>query len=184
MRREQLSTGLMDEGKSWVANGQERHCRFNAPTGRGLHNDLGGNSWKRNNRIFRVPDRVKITSASYCQLLESNLLPWLDDVFLQKRKTFAFHHDNAPAHSAKATQHILASLGISGKRLMVWPPCSSDLNAHWEPVGDSEAGHLQRWEAVHVKRKFVEINPGVANNLPGYEMKKKWLNHLISELWR
>ena len=47
---------------------------------------------------FRVPDGVKITSAACCRLLESNLLPWLDDVPLQKRKTFVFQHDNAPAH--------------------------------------------------------------------------------------
>ena len=80
-------------------------------------------------RFFRVLDGVKITSASYCQLLESNLLPWLDDVPLQKRKTFVFQHENAPAHSAKATQQFLSSLGINGNRLMIWPPCSPELNS-------------------------------------------------------
>ena len=113
-------------GKGWVANGQESHCRFRRQQGgimiwAGIVGDeLIGH--------FRVPDRIKITSASYCQLLGSNLLPWLDDVPLKKRKTFVFQHNNAPALSTKATQHILASLGISGKRLMVWPPCSPDLN--------------------------------------------------------
>ena len=67
---------------------------------------------------LRVPYGVKITSALYYLLLELNLLPWLDEVLLQKRKTFA--------HSAKAMQHFFASLGTSGKHLMVWPPYYPD----------------------------------------------------------
>ena len=55
---------------------------------------------------FRVSDGVKITSASYYQLLESNLHPWLDAVPLQKHNTFVFQHDNAPAHYTKATQYL------------------------------------------------------------------------------
>ena len=72
-------------------------------------------------RPFLVPNGVKITFASYCQLLESYLLSWLDDMPLQKREPFVFQYDIAPAHSAQTTEHFLASLGISGKRSMVWP---------------------------------------------------------------
>ena len=57
---------------------------------------------------FLLTNGVLNTSASYFQLLESNFLPLLDGVTLQKRKPFVFLHDNAPAHSAKATQHFLA----------------------------------------------------------------------------
>ena len=64
--------------------------------------------------FFRIPVGVKVTFALYCQLLEQNPLPWLDDVPLQKRETSVFQYDDAPVHSAKATKHILASLGISG----------------------------------------------------------------------
>ena len=67
----------------------------------------------------QVPEGVKITSAAYCQLLESALLPRLEDVPLLKRCKLIFQHDNAPYLSAKATQ---------GDRLMVLPAFSPDLN--------------------------------------------------------
>lgn len=45
-----------------------------------------------------------------------------------RRQQLIFMHDNAPSHAAKATVSFLATLGIKGKTLMTWPPCSPDLN--------------------------------------------------------
>ena len=67
----------------------------------------------------RVPESVKVTSVAYYQLLESALLPWLKDVPLLKRCKLIFQQDNAPSHSAKATQAFLLSIGFEGDRLMV-----------------------------------------------------------------
>ena len=76
----------------------------------------------------RVPEGVKLTSVAYCNLLESVLMEWLDDVPLSLRKNVVFMHDNAPSHSAKATTEFLASIGFKDDNLMQWPACSPDLN--------------------------------------------------------
>ena len=75
-----------------------------------------------------MPEGVKITSAAYCQLFESALIPWLEDVPLLKRCKLIFQHDNGPSHSAEATKAFLSSIGFEGDRLMVLPACSPDLN--------------------------------------------------------
>ena len=43
-----------------------------------------------------------LTSMTYCDLLESVLLPWLEDLPFSSRRKVIFMHDNA-SHSAKAT---------------------------------------------------------------------------------
>jgi len=115
-------------GKGWVANGQERHTRLRRQQGGGGVMIWAGIIGDELVGPVRVPDGVKITSQAYCKLLESVLLPWLDDVPLAKLNRLIFQHDNAPSHSAKATQAFLSSIGFKGNRLMVWPACSPDLN--------------------------------------------------------
>jgi len=44
---------------------------------------------------IRVPEGVKIPFTAYCQLLESALLPWLENVPLLKRCKLIFQQDNA-----------------------------------------------------------------------------------------
>ena len=68
--------------------------------------------------LFLVPDGLKINSVNYCLL---NSLS--DDV----RKSIIFHQDKAPSHASCFTKSWLAYLGITGKRLMDWPPQSPDL---------------------------------------------------------
>ena len=58
-------------GKGWFAKGQERHHSFERQQGSiiiwaGILGDeiMGP---------FRVPNRVKIISASYCQIFQSNV---------------------------------------------------------------------------------------------------------------
>ena len=77
---------------------------------------------------IKVRDGVKINAASYCDLLDEVLVPWLDNQTLALCKKLVFMQDNAPAHSARVTKQYLADLGIKDKNLMIWPPNSPDLN--------------------------------------------------------
>ena len=77
---------------------------------------------------MRVPEGVKLTSQAYISFLDEHLSPWLDNLPLLRRRQLIFMHDNAPSHASKATASFLATLGIKGKALMTWPPCSPDLN--------------------------------------------------------
>ena len=76
----------------------------------------------------RVPQGVKLTSATYCQFLKNVLEEWLEEVPLSRLKKVVFMHDNAPCHAAKATIKCLHGLGFKDETLMVWPPNSPDIN--------------------------------------------------------
>ena len=43
---------------------------------------------------IRAPEDIKLTSKMYCDLLESVLLPWLEDLPLSSRCKLIFMHDN------------------------------------------------------------------------------------------
>ena len=57
-----------------------------------------------------APHGLKVTSASYCNILKNSLVPWLDDLPVSLRRSLIFMHDNAPSHSAIASKEFLASL--------------------------------------------------------------------------
>lgn len=159
-------------GKGWVATGQQRHNRFRRQQGGGGVMIWAGIIGGELVGPIRVPEGVKITSAAYCQLLESALLPWLDDVPFSKRCKLIFQHDNAPSHSAKPTQAFLSSIGIEGDRLMDWPACSPDLNPienFWGiikqaiyPNGKQYSSKDDLWNAIKT----------AANNVRHSEIKK------------
>jgi transposase len=77
---------------------------------------------------FRVPEGLKLSSATYCPFLKNSLEPWLDNLPLATLKKIIFMHDNAPSHAAKATTQFLHSLGFVNETLMASPPNSPDLN--------------------------------------------------------
>ncbi|CAB4001633.1 Hypothetical predicted protein [Paramuricea clavata] len=77
---------------------------------------------------FCVPERLKLSSATYCPFLKNSLEPWLDNLPLATLKKIIFMHDNTLSHAAKATMQFLHSLGFVNETLMVWPPNSPDLN--------------------------------------------------------
>ena len=68
---------------------------------------------------LRVPDGLKLSSATYYQFLKNPLEPWLDNLPLATLKKIIFMHDNAPSHAAKATTQFPHSLGIVNETLMV-----------------------------------------------------------------
>lgn len=114
--------------KGWIFNGDKCPLRLRRQQGGGgvmiwagiIGDELVGPA--------RVPDGVKLTSATYCKFLKSELAPWLDDIPLSRMKKVILMHDNAPSHSAKDTNHFLKSLGFNNDNLMIWPPSSPDLN--------------------------------------------------------
>ena len=66
----------------------------------------------------RVPDRLQLTSASYCDIWKDSLVPWMDDLPISLYRNLIFMYDNAPSHSARATKAFLTSLGILCEKLM------------------------------------------------------------------
>lgn len=77
---------------------------------------------------FRIPDGLKMTAKTYCEFLDTNFYPWLEEIPLARRRRLVFMQDNAPAHRSKVTTEYLRSIGIWGESLMEWPPNSPDLN--------------------------------------------------------
>ena len=76
----------------------------------------------------RVPEGVKLNSVSYCELLNDNFLPWLDQQSGEVKSKLVFMQDNAPSHASRFTKHWLHEKGLSGDNYMDWPANSCDLN--------------------------------------------------------
>lgn len=159
-------------GKGWVGNGQQRHTRFRRQQGGGGVMIWAGIIGDELVGPVRVPEGVKITSAAYCQLLGSALLPWLEDVPLLKRFKLIFQHDNAPSHSAKATQAFLSSIGFEGDRLMVWPACSPDLNPIENFWGILKQAIYQDGKQYSSKDDLWNEIKTVASNITPSEIRK------------
>ena len=68
--------------------------------------------------LIRVPEGVKITPATYFQLLESAVLLGLDDVLVSKRCKLNFQNDTATSNSAKETQAFLSLFGLEADCLI------------------------------------------------------------------
>ncbi|KAL6458144.1 hypothetical protein MHYP_G00333740 [Metynnis hypsauchen] len=79
-----------------------------------------------------------------------------------------FMHDYAPSHAAKNTSASLAAMGIKGDKLMVWPPCSPDLNPIenlWSIIkrsvydgGRQFTSKQQLWEGILSSCKTIEAD--------------------------
>lgn len=112
----------------WVLNGTKPPSRIRRQQGGGGVMFWGGLVGSEVIGPFRVPDGVKMNAASYIDFLKAHLLPWLKMKKPAIRKKLVFMHDNAPSHAANATRGFLEQQGFKDDRLMIWPPCSPDLN--------------------------------------------------------
>ncbi|KAL6457422.1 hypothetical protein MHYP_G00343850 [Metynnis hypsauchen] len=72
-------------------------------------------------------DKGKLRTL-YNRQLRQHFLPWFKKKNRAFRSKIIFMHDNAPSPAAKNTSASLAAMGIKGDKLMMWPPCSPDLN--------------------------------------------------------
>lgn len=77
---------------------------------------------------FRIEKGLRLTAKSYCELLESNFIPWFENQPEEFRNDLMFQQDNAPCHSAKKTKDWLLTHGFDETRVMTWPAMSPDLN--------------------------------------------------------
>ena len=92
-------------GKGWDGNGHERHTHFRRQQGGGDVMIWAGIIGDELVGPVRVSEGVKIASAAYCQLLESALLPWLENVPLLKRCKLIFQQDNARPIQRRQRKH-------------------------------------------------------------------------------
>jgi transposase len=67
--------------------------------------------------------RGRLAAQDYVQVLESNLLPFLEG--LKRKKRFVFQEDNAPIHTSTKSKKWKADNGIP---CLPWPAQSPDLN--------------------------------------------------------
>jgi hypothetical protein len=108
--------------KGWVFNGDNCPNRIRRQQGGGGVKIWGGVIENAIIGPFRVPEGLKLSSATYCPFLKNSLEPWLDNLPLATLKKIIFMHDNALSHAAKATTQFLHSLGFVNETVMVWPP--------------------------------------------------------------
>lgn len=109
---------------------------------------------------FRFNHGTKITSDVYCNFLEEHLIKWHKSKSLTLRRKMIFMHDNAKSHSAKHTTEFLAKNTFKDNKLMIWPPCSPDLNPienywsnlkqHIYQAGKQFSNNNELWEAILV----------------------------------
>jgi len=62
----------------------------------------------------------------YINILEKELLPFINENFPGERKNYKFQDDNAPVHTAKNVKAWISGKGL--KILEDWPSQSPDLN--------------------------------------------------------
>ncbi|XP_067257989.1 uncharacterized protein [Chanodichthys erythropterus] len=115
--------------RGWIGKGQRAPVRLRRQQGGGgvlvwagiIKDELVG--------PFRVEDGVKLNSQSYCQFLEDTFFKqWYRKKSVSFKKNMIFMQVNAPSHASKYSTAWLARKGIKEENLMIWPPCSPDLN--------------------------------------------------------
>ena len=114
--------------KGWLLKGNSPRLRFRRQQGGGGVMIWAGIIGSEIVGPFLVPDCVKMNSVNYCKFLEANLLPWLNSQNDALNQNLIIQQDNAPSHASRFTKAWLSDKGISGERLMDWPPQSPDLN--------------------------------------------------------
>ena len=118
---------------------------------------------------FLIPDRLKMNSANYCTFLDENFMPWLNSQDFGIKESIIFQQDNAPSHASRFTKSWLASVGITGERLMDWPSQSPDLNL------------IENLWSI-IKRKVYEKERQFANKKDLWERIKEICFQISSEV--
>ena len=165
--------------KSWDENVQKRHIHFRRQQGGEvvmiwtgiIKNEFISPVW--------LPDEVKLSSAAYCQLLESASVLWLDDVPLQRKLKVDISARQCSVSFCRGSTSILFIDGIERLPFGGTADMLSRSEPHWKLAGDSEASYLQGGEAVDFKRRLVETIETCTSSNPSCEIKKKKICLLI-----
>ena len=64
------------------------------------------------NGPFRVPEGLKLSSATYCPFLKNSLQPWLDNRPLATMKKIIFMHDNALPMQQRQQRNFFTHLDL------------------------------------------------------------------------
>ena len=68
---------------------------------------------------FRIPEDVKITSATFVDFLKRMFVSWFQKRSAAKKKSLVFMQDKAPLHTAKASNEYLNCFGFKNNRELV-----------------------------------------------------------------
>ncbi|KAL6467070.1 hypothetical protein MHYP_G00248740 [Metynnis hypsauchen] len=122
-------------------------------------------------QVFEAAGASNVPRTTRCRVLQrfaAHFLPWFKKKNRAFRSKIIFMHDNAPSHAAKNTSASLAAMGIKGDKLMVWPPCSPDLNPIenlWSIIkrsvyddGRQFTSKQQLWEGILSSCKTIEAD--------------------------
>ena len=144
----------------WVVHQQEAQTRIHRQQGGGGVMIWCGIIDDKLIGPVQVQEGVKIDSKAYCNILEQGLLPWLDQQSEEDKESVIFQQDNATSHTSLYTRTWLEQKGISGEKLMTWPPNSPDLNCienFWSILkrevyseGRQFSSKNELWEAIKV----------------------------------
>ncbi|XP_059096032.1 uncharacterized protein LOC131890653 [Tigriopus californicus] len=80
----------------------------------------------RKTPLVVIPEGTKVNSDAYINLLEEELLPWIQQQHWEHG--YAFMQDGAPAHTSKKTQDWCKANLMDFWDKNTWPPSSPDLN--------------------------------------------------------
>ncbi|XP_059081941.1 uncharacterized protein LOC131879599 [Tigriopus californicus] len=80
----------------------------------------------RKTPLVVIPEGTKVNSDAYINLLEEELLPWIQQQHWEHG--YAFMQDGAPAHTSKKTQGWCKANLMDFWDKNTWPPSSPDLN--------------------------------------------------------
>ena len=146
--------------KGWVINVDQAPVRRRRQKGEGGVMIWAGIIGDEVIGPIRVPQGVKLSSATNCQFLKNVLEPWLEEVPLTRLKKVVFMHDNAPCHAAKATIKCLEGLGFKDETLMVWPPNSPDINPIenlWAIIKQRVYADAKQFSTLHELWKAIKL---------------------------
>lgn len=76
--------------------------------------------------IVFVPAGMRLSAATYQQLLQAHVVPWLAANY--PAGNYVWQQDGAPAHTAATTQQFLQENVAEFWPASMWPPSSPDLN--------------------------------------------------------
>ena len=109
-----------------------------------------------------------VTAAAYIETLRENLHNSVENIFGDRNHPIIFQHDNAPAHTARAT---VAWLDQNDVQTIQWPAQSPDLNLIenlWDTLGRAvirarPATRIQLIQELH--RAWNSLTPAMVRNL-------------------
>ena len=133
---------------------------------------------------WRFPEKCKINSEVYQDMLFTNYLPWMFG--RNPPGATVFQQDSAPSHTSKSTSAFFKR-EAHGMELLSWPSCSPDLNpldfSLWSRFEDAMPERCgSRLELLtKIQEKWAELNIKVDNAKLAMEFEKRLKACLVND---